>query len=256
MELSKYITSENMELRRSQIVLASYNPRVLSDEEKKTLKRGIKKYGLVGGIVVNKKEDMFLLVSGHQRITVMDELEKYSPDTKENDYVIRCDVIDVDDKTEKSLNILLNNPNAQGKWDDNKLRELIPDIDYKDAGLTDADLSLIGCDYLLKTEEENSIADALGDLTAPIQKEREDTKAEKQAERDAEREAKVQHMKDVKAQVRENAIKTAGQMDAYVMLSFDDMDAKMAFLQRFGYDVNSKFIKGEDFDMKCEVILD
>lgn len=252
MELSKYITSENMELRRSQIVLASYNPRVLSDEEKKTLKRGIKKYGLVGGIVVNRRGEIYLLVSGHQRITVMDELEKYNPDTKENDYVIRCDVIEVDDKTEKSLNILLNNPNAQGKWDDNKLRELIPDIDYKNAGLTDADLSLIGCDYLLKTEEENSIADALDDLTAPIQQEKEEIKAEKQAER----EAKVQHMKDVKAQVRENAIKTAGQMDAYVMLSFDDMDAKTAFLQRFGYDVNSKFIKGEDFDMKCEVILD
>lgn len=250
MELSKYLNSESMELKRSQIVLASYNPRIISEEEKKTLKRGIKKFGLIGGLVVNKRG--MTVVSGHQRISVMDELEKYNPDTKENDYILRADVIDVDEKTEKSLNILLNNPNAQGKWDSNKLREIIPEIDYKDAGLTDADLSLIGCDYLLKTEEENSISEDLKKLSAPIDSERDEINKEKEIER----EAKKQHMKDVKAEVKEKAEKDAGQMDAYLMLSFDSIEAKSSFLQRFGYESDSKFIKGEDFDSKCEVILD
>ena len=50
MELSKYIKSESMELNRSAIHFADYNPRKLSDESRKTLKRGIKKFGLVGGI--------------------------------------------------------------------------------------------------------------------------------------------------------------------------------------------------------------
>ena len=55
MELSKYIKSESVELNRSAIHFADYNPRKLSDESRKTLKRGIKKFGLVGGIVVNKR---------------------------------------------------------------------------------------------------------------------------------------------------------------------------------------------------------
>ena len=101
-----------MELNRSAIHFADYNPRKLSDESRKTLKRGIKKFGLVGGIVVNKRTGL-TVVSGHQRLSVMDELQKF-PD---NDYRIRVDVIDVDEQQEKELNILMNNPNAQGTWD-------------------------------------------------------------------------------------------------------------------------------------------
>ena len=84
MELSKYIKSESVELNRSAIHFADYNPRKLSDESRKTLKRGIKKFGLVGGIVVNKRTGL-TVVSGHQRLSVMDELQKF-PD---NDYRIR-----------------------------------------------------------------------------------------------------------------------------------------------------------------------
>ena len=75
MELSKYIKSESVELNRSAIHFADYNPR-LSDESRKTLKRGIKKFGLVGGIVVNKRTGL-TVVSGHQRLSVMDELQKF-----------------------------------------------------------------------------------------------------------------------------------------------------------------------------------
>ena len=93
MELSKYIKSESVELNRSAIRFADYNPRKLSDESRKALKRGIKKFGLVGGIVVNKRTGL-TVVSGHQRLSVMDELQKF-PD---NDYRIRVDVIDVDEQ--------------------------------------------------------------------------------------------------------------------------------------------------------------
>ena len=240
MELSKYIKSESVELNRSAIHFADYNPRKLSDESRKTLKRGIKKFGLVGGIVVNKRTGL-TVVSGHQRLSVMDELQKF-PD---NDYRIRVDVIDVDEQQEKELNILMNNPNAQGTWDFDALARIVPDIDWKDAGLTDADLNMIGVDYLLQTEEENSIADALEDM---MQKEAE--KATKQLER-AE---KVAHMKEVKQQVKENAQKQALDMDAYVMLSFDTYEAKAAFCERFGYDPDMKFIKGEVFDEQIERI--
>lgn len=247
MELSKYIKSESVELNRSAIHFADYNPRKLSEESRKTLKRGIKKFGLVGGIVVNKRTGL-CVVSGHQRLSIMDELQKF-PD---NDYKIRVDVIDVDEKQEKELNILMNNPNAQGSWDYDALARLVPDIDYKDAGLTDADLNMIGCDFLLQTEEENSLAGALEEMMQPVTEQKEAEKAARQLER-AE---KVAHMKDVKQQVKEQAQETAANMDAYLMLSFDTWEAKAAFCERFGYDPNMKFIKGEQFDSICERIYD
>lgn len=257
LELSKYIRTESVELKRSSIKFADYNPRTLDEEAKKSLKRGIKKFGLVGGVTVNKRTG-FTVVSGHQRLTVMDELQKYDPKTMENDYKVRVDVTDVDEKMEKELNILLNNPNAQGRWDYEKLAQLIPDIDYKDAGLTDADLNMIGVDYLLQTEEENNIADALDDLMSPIVEEREEAKAERAAERamqqEMEREAKVQHMKDVKRQVKEAAISKAEEMDAYVMLSFSSWSAKAEFCERFGYPAEMKIIKGEVFAEQVERI--
>lgn len=260
-ELSKYVRSEAVEILRSQIRFADYNPRLLDEESKKALKRGIKKFGLLGGVIVNKRTD-YTIVAGHQRITVMDDIHKYDPVTFDNDYKVRVDLIDVEIKMEKELNVLLNNPNAQGRWDYEKLAQLIPDIDYKDAGLTDADLNMIGVDYLLQTEEENNIADALDDLMSPIVEEREEAKAERAAERAAEkamqqeleREAKVQHMKDVKQQVKEAAMSKAEEMDAYVMLSFSSWSAKAEFCERFGYPAEMKIIKGEVFAEQVERI--
>ena len=156
----------------------------------------------------------------------------------------------MDEQQEKELNILMNNPNAQGTWDFDALARIVPDIDWKDAGLTDADLNMIGVDYLLQTEGENSIADALSDMMTPVSEQKEADKAAKQLER-AE---KVAHMKEVKQQVKENAQKQAENMDAYVMLSFDTYEAKAAFCERFGYGPDMKFIKGEVFDEQIERI--
>ena len=144
----------------------------------------------------------------------------------------------------------MNNPNAQGTWDFDALARIVPDIDWKDAGLTDADLNMIGVDYLLQTEEESSIADALSDMMASVAEQKEADKVAKQLER-AE---KVAHMKEVKQQVKEAAQKQAQDMDAYLMLSFDTFEAKAAFCERFGYDPYSKFIKGEVFDEQVERI--
>ena len=52
---NKYFTSESVELLRSQIKLHEQNPRTIPEENRKALKRGIKKFGMVGGIVVNKR---------------------------------------------------------------------------------------------------------------------------------------------------------------------------------------------------------
>ena len=119
--------SKSVELKRSQIKLHEQNPRTIPEENRKALKRGIKKFGMVGGIVVNKRTG-YTLVSGHQRLSVMDELQKYNTETKDNDYPIRVDLIDVEEKEEKELLILLNNPSAQGEWNYDTLIRLTPPL--------------------------------------------------------------------------------------------------------------------------------
>lgn len=240
---NKYFTSESVELLRSQIKLHEQNPRTIPEENRKALKRGIKKFGMVGGIVVNKRTG-YTLVSGHQRLSVMDELQKYNPETNDNDYPIRVDLIDVEEKEEKELLILLNNPSAQGEWNYDTLREIIPDIDYKDAGLTEQDLDIIGVDFNFQTEEENTIADELDTLMEPVREERQ-----------AERAEKVAHMKQVKEEVKQAATKAAANMDAYLMLSFDNWDAKVEFCEKFGFNPEDKFLKGEVFSEKIETLL-
>ena len=253
MAAKSYFTSQTVELKRSQIHFAEYNPRTISEEGKKALRRSIRKYGVVGGIVVNKQTG-YTRVGGHQKVTVLDEFNKYDPETKENDYMLRVELIDVDLKTEKSLNVTLNNPNVGGDWDDDKMRELIPDIDWKDAGLTDADLNMFGVDYLLKTEEETNIANALDDVMSEVNAEHEEELERRKMEREMEKAAKTAHMKDVKQQVRDQARKQAEDMEAYVMLSFTDFQAKAAFMERFGFSPYEKIVKGELFDEMVERI--
>ena len=252
-ELSKYQLGEHVELLRSEIHFAGYNPRDISDEAASTLKRGIKKHGLLGGLVVNKRTGN-TLVSGHQRLTQLDKLEKYNPDTHENDYKIGVDVIDVDETAEKEIVVLLNNPNAQGTWDYDKLRLLIPDIDYKSAGLTDADLSMIGVDFMFQTDEEIGISDDLTRMMQPLteqhQAELAAAKEAKAAAKDSQEwQDKIAHMKDVKEQVREKAIEDAGSMDAYIMLSFDNLENRKQFFDIFGLPDDSRFVKGWAIDV-------
>ena len=244
---NKYFKSDTVEIMRSQIRLANYNPRIIDEDGKRQLKRSIKKYGIVGGIVVNSATDN-TIVGGHQKISILDELNKYP----EKDYSLKVEIISVDEKTEKELNITLNNPNVGGQWDYDKMRELIPDIDYKSAGLTENDLDIIGVDYILKTEGENDIAEELNKLNKPVQ----DLHNEELRERQSERAEKVQHMKDVKAQVKENSQKTVEDMDAYIMLSFDTYQSKVDFMNRFGYRPDDKFIKGEVFGDMVERVME
>lgn len=246
-----FAQSEVKTIMRSKIKPSDYNPRTISEEERNNLKRSLKKYGVVGGIVINEQTGN-TIVGGHQKIAVLDDIFKFK---EGNDYEIRAEFVNIDEKTEKELNITLNNPNVGGQWDYDKLAAIIPDIDYKNAGLTEADLSMIGVDYNFKSPIEDNISSEIFDLQEPVRQQREEEKAAKEELRQAEREAKIQHMKDVKQQAREAADQKADDGDAYVMLSFDNYAAKSVFMQRFGYDPVQKFIKGEDFDERCEVIM-
>jgi len=134
---SKYQRSEPELIQRTQIKNAEYNPRGISKEARKRLKDMLAKHGLVSSPVWNKRTGN--LVSGHQRLNILDELEKGQ------DYALSVDVIDVDPAEEKKLNIQLNNPSMQGDWDMDKLTGLIEDdgLNPYDLGFNQADVSIM-----------------------------------------------------------------------------------------------------------------
>ncbi len=129
---------EIKKIKRSQIKLAAYNPRTITDEARKRLKKGLKKFGLVQPLVWN--ETTGTLVSGHQRLSIMDETYKY-PD---NDYTLTVSVVHLSEKDEKILNVQLNNQSMMGEFDYDALRDMqfeAPDLDQ--LGFSDSDLDLV-----------------------------------------------------------------------------------------------------------------
>lgn len=129
---------EIKKIKRSQIKLAAYNPRTITDEARKRLKKGLKKFGLVQPLVWN--ETTGVLVSGHQRLSILDETYKY-PD---NDYTLTVSVVHFSEKDEKILNVQLNNQSMMGEFDYDALRDMqfeAPDLDQ--LGFSDSDLDIV-----------------------------------------------------------------------------------------------------------------
>lgn len=109
-------------LKVAQLKAAEYNPRrdlQPEDAEYKKLQRSIKEFGYIEPIIWNERTGN--VVGGHQRLKVL--LEEGAED-------IEAVVVDLDEKDEKILNVLLNK--VKGRWDIGKLADLLQDLD--DAG--------------------------------------------------------------------------------------------------------------------------
>lgn len=142
MKENKIKQAEQRTVKRSEINFASYNPRVISDDARKKLKKNLQTVGLLGGVVWNERTGN--LVSGHQKVSIMDAVNRYETETGKNDYEFRVEVVDFDEKTEKEQNLFMNNKAVQGTYDDDMLRSLLTEIDYTNAGFEEMDLQLLG----------------------------------------------------------------------------------------------------------------
>ena len=136
-KLSKYQKFEVEVISRGEIHGADYNPRVISEDARKRLKRMLAKHGLVQPLVWNRRTGN--LVSGHQRLSQLDQLER------SQDYDLQVSVVDVDEREEKILNVQLNNPSMQGDWDMDKLNGLAGEngIDPEEFGFSSGDISVM-----------------------------------------------------------------------------------------------------------------
>ena len=230
------------------------------------------------------------LVSGHQKVSIMDAVNRYDAETGANDYEFRVEVVDFDDKTEKEQNLFMNNRAVQGTYDDDMLRELLQGIDYTNAGFDDTDMQLLGLgdfgDYDMgdmfgddgEDATDGGDADAPGEPTeskdwskGDVVGEREDLaihdemtkesgenhKLDRSADfyQDSEanqiaRHNEVQKIKDRIAS--QNDVNKDGGMLSYVVISFKTPSEKVRFMEDYGFDPMAKYINGEEFVNKLE----
>ena len=90
---------------------AEYNPRVMAREVMDKLKKGIKEFGLVEPIVINKDGTV---IGGHQRLQASIELGHTE---------VPCVRKDLDRQRERALNLALNK--LSGDWDFGKLSDIL-----------------------------------------------------------------------------------------------------------------------------------
>lgn len=132
----------------------------MTDIEARKLRRIIKKHGLVAGITWNKRSGN--IVGGHQRLSQIDALMKTA------NYDLTVDVIDVDDSAEKEINIALNNPDAQGSWDLEKLHEMFqdPKLEIEGTGFEQVDVfRIFGTSaFDARGEDAEALAEKLRDI--------------------------------------------------------------------------------------------
>jgi len=143
MKLTEYQTFEIERIKRSQIKKAEYNPRFIEKDAEKRLKKALNKkkggFGLLETLVWNKKTGN--LVAGHQRLTQLDNLEKYP----KNDYMLDVAAVSLSKKDEIKANVQLNNPSMQGEFDIDGLAELNlnNDISFESMGFSEVDIEIM-----------------------------------------------------------------------------------------------------------------
>lgn len=114
-------------IHRSELKNAEYNPRTMGADEKRKLRAGLKKHGLVAPITWNRTTGN--IVGGHQRIEQLDAL------AGTHDYELQVAAIETDEVHEKEVNVLLNNYEAQGSWDLGKLGKIFDDVSLDIEGM-------------------------------------------------------------------------------------------------------------------------
>lgn len=137
-ELLPQITRETWSVDK---VLASFNdknPRTITSRQLESLRAGIKEYGLLLPVVINKRTNR--LVGGHQKAKAA-QLEGITE--------IEVNCVDIDEKQETKLMLALNK--IDGKWDYQLLEGALAELSKSDAialsGFNESDLIEIMADY-------------------------------------------------------------------------------------------------------------
>lgn len=105
---------------------APYNPRIQIEQgspEWEKIERSLKDFGYVEPIVWNEQTEN--VVGGHQRLAVLKSMGYET---------VPCSIVNLDENEEKLLNVALNK--IKGKWDYDKLEDILREFDYEVASVT------------------------------------------------------------------------------------------------------------------------
>jgi hypothetical protein len=194
---------EIRKIKRSQIRLASYNPRIITTEARKLLKDNIKRVGLLDPIIWNITTGN--VVSGHQRLQQLDTLNG-----KKDDYELTVAAVKLDEKTEIEQNIFMNNPMGQGEYDQVKLPDLLKEINADFAGFNAAEIHKAWGEDILKDKPEDLL---------------------KMSEN-------IDAFSGRMNAARDKAAKRENDMDFYLCLVFKNYEERKAFTDRLGLEDN------------------
>lgn len=130
---------ERIEL--SEMSPALYNPRTIDKKSQEGLSNSIDEFGLVEPIIYNKQTGN--IVGGHQRYQLLK-----NKDVSFTDAV----VVNLSLEKEKALNVALNHHGITGKYDEDKLQELLGEMD-------DTLMSDLNFDELMETPVSYDVLD-------------------------------------------------------------------------------------------------
>lgn len=150
----------------------AYNPREIKREDIDALKRSIERFGLRGLITVNtsKGRDGFI-VGGNMTVMALKELG-WETIPKEN-----VDLVDMPEKEEKALSLALNKIAQRRDWNDEKLAELMVELNHSDFDLTLTGFNEVEISNLLDSqmldepdEEDKTAEEEYEEIKKPVSK--------------------------------------------------------------------------------------
>lgn len=241
-EVKQVKQAEWVKVLRSDIHSPDYNPRKIEKAAAEKLRKQIREDSLVDTLVVNKRT--MNIVGGNQRCAQLDAIYKYKPGG--SDYEINVQMIDVDERTEIKINARLNNPDAAGVYDAEKLFQVIGefemdpladmnfdrltfDIFASEAGVEIPGLAGFDPDSPHKALEEkiNAIHEA---TKTPVERNLRELKAAARAEQEEHNEAGTSEYIE---------------KDDYILtIVFNSNQEKHEFLRKIGKPEKERFIKG------------
>ena len=204
-ELPSFDKYEVIEVHRSQLVHAEYNPRTMRDEARAKLKRSIERHGMLQPPIWNALSKN--IVGGNQRVHILDSLYK------SKDYSLKVCRVEMDEVQEKEANVVLNNYYAQGDWDLNKLKELMgtEGLDVMNTGFTDTDVFRLLGEEPFTQRADSTMLDELATRCREMQNHYDDLKKSTKKEDNAE---------------------------FYMVMVFKSMDERDDFCDLIGWDYN------------------
>ena len=151
-----------------------YNPREITRENMDELKRSIERFGLRGLITINTRKNRYgMIVAGNLTVMVLKELGWETIPEKNTDFV------DLSLEDEETLSVALNKLAQNREWNDEKLAELMWDLNHSGydtsyTGFGEVEISNLLDSQILNNpdeeDEEKTPEEEYGDIKKPESK--------------------------------------------------------------------------------------